>query len=199
MGEESSIQIQNTASITYFHVKYYFSHNGSVAIVGVWSPALVPWSHYFSRRENLLSCCRFLVPLDDRGKYLNLCGTATRLLRWLRYWRLRARRFCVASNVSNPFSHGHCEEWFTRRDPTYRVERSFMSKICFWLVETRHQCLWQLLYCHSDWWSLVWSQMMHINHVFKKEVSFYCLKPSIISHQMQKQLGTSHINILQLI
>lgn len=70
-----------------------------------------------------------------------------------------------------------------------------MSKICFWLVETRHQCLWQLLYCHSDWWSLVWSQMMHINHVFKKEVSFYCLKPSIISHQMQKQLATSHINI----
>lgn len=65
VGEESSIQIQNTASITYFHVKYYFSHNGSVAIVGVWSPALVPWSHYFSRRENLLSCCRFLVPLDD--------------------------------------------------------------------------------------------------------------------------------------
>lgn len=197
MGEESSIQIQNTASITYFHVKYYFSHNGSVAIVGVWSPALVPWSHYSSRRENLLSCCRFLVPLDDWEE--NISIFVARQRGSCDGYGQGDFVFSLASKASSPFSHGHCEEWFTRRDPTYRVERSFMSKICFWLVETRHQCLWQLLYCHSDWWSLVWSQTMHINHVFKKEVSFYCLKPSIISHQMQKQLATSHINILQLI
>lgn len=56
-----------------------------------------------------------------------------------------------------------------RRSPITSSGEKLYKQNLLWFVETRHQCLQQLLCCHSDWWSLVWTQMMHINHVFNRK------------------------------
>lgn len=97
-----------------------------VAIVGVWSPALVPLSHYLFFL--LMLCCwsnvslllPFLVPSDDWEGNVGMfvaqqrgscdgCFTVG--------FGNRGFVFAPVSNMSNRFSHGHCEEQFTPCDP----------------------------------------------------------------------------------
>lgn len=151
--------------------------------MGVWSPALVPLSH------NFFFFFFWCYAADQTSLLLPFPGA----FRWLRrkifkiLWhgneapKMAAWLMATGTEISclpghqaypSPFLTDTVKNDLPDVIPPLERREPLWAKSDFWLVETRHQCLWQLLYCHSDWRSLVWSQMMHINHVFKKEASF---------------------------